>query len=326
MMLGPAIFGCSGTELSKEEAEFFREFSPFGFIVFARNIETPAKLRKLCADLRACVSHEAPILIDQEGGRVQRLRAPLASEWMPPLDHVSDAGLNAVRSMYLRSRIIAEELRSYGIDANCVPNLDVARPETHPFLKNRCYGFDSSTVIEIGRAVAQGHLDGGVYPVMKHMPGHGRAQLDTHFKLPRVTSDFEALEQDFAPFRALKDLPMGMTAHIVFEAMDGRPSTTSPKVISLIRNDIGFQGLLMTDDISMQALQGSLAERSQAALAAGVDIVLHCSGVLSEMRDIAENLPRMEEEAHLRAVAVLAARPRANPVDIEALRAELEAL
>ncbi|TCL09702.1 beta-N-acetylhexosaminidase [Shimia isoporae] len=321
---GATIFGCEGLRLSAGERAFFRNARPFGFILFARNIETADQVRALCAELRSCVDHHAPILIDQEGGRVQRFRAPLATEFVPPLEEVERAGANASRAMYLRGRIIAHELHGMGVDANCAPMLDVARDGTHPFLKNRCYGTDPEEISSIGRAMADGLSDGGVLPVMKHMPGHGRAVVDSHFDLPTVTAAEAELAADFAPFKALNDLPMGMTAHLVYTAFDNRPATTSPKMMQLIREHIGFDGLVMTDDISMKALTAPLAEKSAASIAAGCDVVLHCNGDLAEMREVAQACGLMTVAAQARAEAALAARKTPDTVDIEALTAELK--
>lgn len=320
------ILGCEGPRLSASEKTFFRETRPFGFILFARNIGTADQIRALCDELRACVDHEAPILIDQEGGRVQRLRPPLATEWTAPLDFVASAGEQAERAMYLRYLITAIELRSVGVDANCAPLVDVACAETHPFLLNRCYGHDADTVIRLGRAVTNGLADGGVLPVLKHIPGHGRAQADSHLDLPRVDADPVALKRDFAPFEALNDLPMGMTAHLVYEALDDAPATTSPAVMSMIRNEIGFDGLIMTDDISMQALSGPLATRSADSITAGCDVVLHCNGDMDEMRDVVAASGELQGKSLARARAVLAARQPAATLDIQALSAELESL
>lgn len=322
---GAVISGCEGLRVTAEERALFRETRPFGFILFARNIDTANQVSALCEDLRACVDHDAPILIDQEGGRVQRIRAPLATEWLPPLEQVAQAGEKAARSMYLRYRMIAHELRSLGIDSNCAPMVDVARPETHKFLQNRCYGSDSETVIAIGKAVAEGLMDGGVLPVIKHMPGHGRAFVDSHLDLPRVTAERHELEADFAPFRAMNDLPMGMTAHIVFDAVDDAPATTSAKAMQMIREDIGFGGLIMTDDIGMEALSGTVAERSIASLAAGCDAVLHCNGTFADRQAVAEACGEMSDAAQARAEAVLAIKRVPQPVDIEAIAEELKA-
>lgn len=323
---GAAIFGCAGPELLDTERAFFREADPFGFILFARNIETPEQVSRLTSSLRETVGREAPILVDQEGGRVQRLRAPHWREWEPPLDTVLAAGSleAAARQMRRRMAVIGAELRAVGIDADCAPVGDVARPGTHPFLRNRCYGTDPETVARIGRAVADGLVEAGVLPVMKHLPGHGLSHLDTHLDLPTVDASLEELRAvDFAPFRALNDLPMAMTAHLVFAALDpGRPATQSSVMIDLIRNEIGFRGLLMTDDLNMQALQGTLADRTARSIAAGCDIALHCKGDLAEMQAVAAAAGAMTDEATLRARAVIAARPSAGL----SLAAALEAL
>ena len=322
---GATIFGCAGPTLGRDEAAFYREADPFGFILFARNVESPDQVRRLTSDLRAAVGRDAPVLVDQEGGRVQRLRAPHWREWLPPLDQVERSGPRAAEGMALRSRVIAHELRAVGIDANCAPCADIAAPVTHPFLRNRCYGSDPATVAAVARAVADAHLAGGVLPVMKHMPGHGRSTADTHHDLPTVAEDAATLDAtDFAPFRALADLPMAMTSHIVFSAFDPvQPATQSPAVIRAIRERIGFAGLLMTDDLNMQALPGTLAERAARAIAAGCDIALHCKGDLAEMQAVAAAAGRMGPNALLRAAAALAQRRSPDPVDIAALEAKL---
>jgi beta-N-acetylhexosaminidase len=324
---GAAILGCEGLILSGREKRFFRDVNPFGFILFNRNLEDADQIRALTSDLRDSVGWPAPIFIDQEGGRVQRLRPPLARDWPAPLDHVARYGTQAVRAMYLRYRIIAAELLSLGIDGNCAPMLDVARPETHPFLRNRCYGSTVAQVVEVGRAVAQAHLDGGVLPVVKHIPGHGLAQLDSHHDLPRITIDAEALEAvDFAAFRPFSDLPLGMTAHLVYDAYDPQPATISPRMMRMIRENLGFKGLIMTDDISMQALSGTIPERGVASLRAGCDLILHCNGDMSEMLPLMHAVGHLPDGVQTRAEAVLAARPNATEVDIAALVAQLEAL
>ena len=268
-------------------------------------------------------------MIDQEGGRVARLRGPAWREWAPALEEcerLPEAGLRA-RAMHLRYRLIAGELRDVGIDVNCAPVLDVARPGTHSVLRNRCYGSEPAEVAAIGRAVAEGLLAGGVLPVVKHMPGQGRAEIDSHLDLPQVTAAAAALEVDFAPFRALADLPLAMTAHVVFEAIDpDAPATQSAAVLRLIREEIGFGGLVMTDDLSMQALGGSLPERATRALAAGCDMVLHCSGDPAEMAGIAGAVPELSGRAAARAGAALARRTTAAPEDAAALDAELAGL
>ncbi len=324
---GAAIFGCEGPILGAAERDFFRDYNPFGFIIFARNVETPDQLRRLTSDLRAAVGRDAPILIDQEGGRVQRMRAPHWREWLPALDTVERAGAKAARAMALRSMVIATELRAVGIDANCAPVADICGALTHPFLRNRCYGQDVETVTAIARAVADAHLKMGVLPVVKHLPGHGRAQTDSHKDLPTVRESRAALTaQDFAPFRALNDLPMAMTAHIVFSAYDDLPATQSPTMIRIIREEIGFKGLLLTDDLNMQALSGTLAERAARSVAAGCDIALHCKGDLVEMQAVATAAGDMTIAARTRAQTALALRHRPDVLGIAAAEAEFMAL
>lgn len=325
---GAAIFGCEGPVLLPREIAFFREFQPFGFIIFARNVESPSQLQRLTSDLRESVGRDAPILVDQEGGRVQRLRAPHWREWAPPLETVEKAGENAARAMAIRSILIAAELRAVGIDANCAPVADIAGPLTHPFLRNRCYGQEVDIVTKVSRSVADAHLAQGVLPVVKHMPGHGRSVNDTHHNLPTVTTDKATLAAtDFAPFRALRDLPMAMTAHIIFEAYDPiNPATQSINVIQAIRHEIGFAGLLLTDDLNMQALSGSLSERTSRSLAAGCDIALHCKGDFDEMQAVAQAAGAMSPATQLRAKAALGQRQHAKIIDIAALEAEFSAL
>lgn len=321
-----AILGCAGLRLTADERRFFARAKPFGFILFTRNCDTAEQVRALTAELRDAVGRDAPIFVDQEGGRVQRLRPPLASDWRPPLHDAVAAGDCAADALALRYAIIAAELRALGIDGNCAPALDVARPETHPFLRNRLLGTDPDSVARLGRAVAEAHLAGGVLPVIKHMPGHGRGTADSHLHLPRTHADADALESDFAPFKALSDLPLGMTAHMVFEALDDRAATVSATMIGLIRDRIGFDGLLMTDDISMQALSGDVASRGRAALDAGCDAVLHCNGDLTEMRALHDATGAMTDAAQARAEAALAARIPTPPVDIATLWAKLDVL
>ncbi|SDC21472.1 beta-N-acetylhexosaminidase [Ruegeria marina] len=327
MSFGATILDAEGLRLTAEEKVLFREVDPFGFILFARNIETADQVRALCCDFREAVGRDCVITIDQEGGRVQRLRPPLARAWLPPLDHAARAGENAERAMYLRYRLIASELHELGIDSNCAPMLDLARDETHDFLRNRCYGDDPQTVTRLGRAVADGLLDGGVLPVVKHMPGHGRATLDSHHDLPHVALTPEALDStDFAPFRALHDLPMGMTAHLVYDRIDPRPATVSPVMMELIRQRIGFQGLIMTDDISMKALAGSIAEKTAQAIAAGCDVALVCNQSLADRAAAAQAAGRMGEAAQARAMRALERRQAPVELDIAAAEAELSRL
>ena len=324
---GATIIDATGQRLTADEKAFFRDANPFGFILFARNIDTPDQVRALCDEMREAVGHDAVITIDQEGGRVQRMRAPHWREWLPPLDFVAIAGARAEEAMYLKYRIIADELRAVGIDSNCAPMVDIAGHATQEFLRNRCYGSDPARVANIGRAVADGLLAGGVLPVVKHIPGHGRATMDSHFDLPCVDAaraDLDAL--DFAPFRALNDLPMGMTAHLVFDAIDPRPATLSAVMMQLIREDIGFDNLIMTDDISMKALKGTPAENAKGAIEAGCDIVLYCNAPLEDRRRVVEAAGEMTPAAMTRARRALSMRKAPDDVDISAMDAQLEAL
>ncbi|MEW9918698.1 beta-N-acetylhexosaminidase [Marimonas sp. MJW-29] len=327
MTFGATIIDADGLRLTPEEKKLFREADPFGFILFARNIDTPEQVHALCSEMRDAVGREAVITIDQEGGRVQRLRAPHWREWLPPLDLVARAGKEASRALYLMYRIIADELHRLGIDSNCAPTLDLACAQTHPFLRNRCLGSDPRTVAALGRAVGEAMLAGGVLPVIKHMPGHGRATQDTHFELPTVDVPPAELHQtDFAPFKALRDMPMGMTAHLVFSQIDEAPATLSPRMMRLIREDIGFDNLIMTDDTSMKALSGSPAEKASAAIAAGCDVVLFCNAPLKDRRAVTEAAGRMTPMAQARAERALAMRQPPDDVDIPALEREFEAL
>ncbi len=324
---GATILDAEGLRLTPEEKRLFADADPFGFILFARNIDTPDQVRALCDEMRAAVGRDCPITIDQEGGRVQRLRAPQWREWLPPLEHVQRAGKGAERAMYLRYRIIADELRALGVDSNCAPMVDLPNAETHAFLLNRCYGYDVETVVKMGRAAAQGMLDGGVLPVLKHIPGHGRAVVDSHFDLPVVSASRDDLrDSDFAPFRQLNDLPMGMTAHLVYDAIDPAPATLSPVMMDVIRDDIGFDGLVMTDDISMKALSGTPPENAAAAIEAGCDVVLYCNASLEDRRAVTQAAGRMTPTAQIRAERALAMRTQPDAVDIPALEREFEAL
>lgn len=325
---GAYIFGCEGPELSPDQAAFFRESNPWGFILFARNIVDPQQLRKLTGDLRASVGRDAAIFIDQEGGRVERMRPPHWRDWLPPLEQVAQNKKDAMRAMYLRYRIIADELRAVGIDGNCAPVADIACAETHAILKNRCYGEDVVRVAELAGTVAQALLDGGVLPVVKHMPGLGRAALDSHLELPRVTAKYKTLRwSDFMAFEPLAELPLAMSAHVVYHDIDPEnPATQSREVIAMIRGELGFHGLLMTDDISMQALSGSLTERSLRALAAGCDMILHSSGNTAEMQQIAAGIGPLDHAAQARADGAMACRRAPLAIDISAAEAEFHAL
>lgn len=325
---GATILGCMGTALGREERAFFRAADPWGFILFARNVDTPGRLRRLTGALREAVGREAPVFIDQEGGRVARMGPPAWRAWRPPLDQMERAGQGAARAMWLRYRLIAAELRAVGIDGNCAPVADIAGPDTHPFLRNRCYGSDAANVTAAARAVADALLEGGVLPVLKHIPGHGRAVADSHAELPVVDAPrADLLGHDGAPFRALADLPLAMTAHVIYPALDlNQPATLSRACIRAIRDEIGFPGLLMTDDISMGALSGPLGGRAAAALAAGCDVVLHCNGNRAEMDEVVAAAGRLSPPALARAEAALARRHPSASIDTRALEAEFEAL
>lgn len=326
-MAGAFILGCEGPVLTDREAAFFRDADPWGLILFARNIQTPDQVRALTGALRDSVGRAAPILIDQEGGRVQRLGPPFWTRWPRPLTQMSRA-TDPVRAMFLRATLIARELRDVGIDVNCTPTADIAGEHTHPFLLSRLYGHSPETVIARARANADGCLAGGVLPVVKHMPGHGRANADSHQDLPRVATPLDELRQtDFDVFRALADLPLGMSAHVVYEAIDAdNPGTISSPVIHEVRQRIGFDGLLMTDDISMGALPGDLAQRCRGSIAAGCDMVLHCNGNWDDMQIVAETCPILSGPALRRADHALTLRTPPVALDIDAARAELSDL
>ncbi|MEM9146269.1 MAG: glycoside hydrolase family 3 protein [Pseudomonadota bacterium] len=319
-----AIFGLSGPTLTPAEHAFFAEAKPWGFILFARNIDTPDQVRGLVSDLRVAVGRDAPVLIDQEGGRVARLRPPHWRDWPAPL---AEAEADEER-LALRYRLIAAELMALGIDVNCAPMLDLPQADTHPIIADRVLGRDPSTIARRGRTVANALVDGGVLPIIKHIPGHGRAATDSHEVLPVVvTPEAELVETDFAPFRALADLPMAMTGHVVFSEIDPeRPATLSPTVIDRIRGEIGFDGLLMTDDLSMRALSGPMAGRVREALAAGCDLVLHCNGSFDEMDAVAAEAPALSGRAAMRAEAALARRRPPTAADLEALAAQYRQL
>jgi beta-N-acetylhexosaminidase len=322
------ITDAAGLTLSSDERAFFRDADPWGFIVFKRNVETREQLAALVAGMREAVGRDAPVLIDQEGGRVQRMqpphwpRYPTGAAYAAIYDRNPAAGLAAAR---LGARLIAYDLAEVGIDVDCLPLADVPVSEADPVIGDRAYGTTPAKVAAIGAVVAEGLLEGGVLPVLKHIPGHGRATADSHHALPVVDADRATLESsDFAAFRPLAKLPLGMTAHVVFSAIDAlAPATTSVKMVQeVIRGTIGFDGLLMSDDLSMNALSGTLIERSRASLAAGCDIVLHCNGTLEARREVGEACPQLTGEGKRRADAALAARRRPNGFDVVAARAQ----
>ena len=327
------ITGVSGTVLTAAEREFIRGERPWGFILFKRNVEAPDQVTALVDELRNCLGEaDAPVLIDQEGGRVARLGPPHWPVYPPGAvfgalyDLDPALGLKAAR---LSARLIAADLTNLGISVDCLPLADVPVAGADAVIGNRAYGTEPAKVAAIARAVTEGLEQGGVLPVLKHIPGHGRAAADSHFRLPTVDTSKEELERtDFAAFQPLADLPMAMTAHVVFSALDPvQPATTSATIIrQVIRGVIGFQGLLMSDDVSMNALAGSIAERTRAIVNAGCDMVLHCNGKLDEMRDVARETPELAGEALDRARRALALRRKPEAFDRQAARAELEAL
>jgi beta-N-acetylhexosaminidase len=327
------ITGVSGPELSAEERGFIRNERPWGFILFKRNIVTPAQVILLVDELRSAIGKpDAPVLIDQEGGRVQRLGPPHWPVYPPGAvfgalyDLDPALGLAAAR---LSARLIAADLIEAGVTVDCLPLADVPVAGADTVIGNRAYGTEPAKVAAIARAVTEGLEQGGILPVLKHIPGHGRATADTHFRLPEVkTSKAELERTDFAAFQRLADLPMAMTAHVVFSALDpAHPATTSATIIEqVIRGVIGFQGLLMSDDVSMNALAGSLAERTRAIFAAGCDMVLHCNGKLDEMREVVRETPELSGNALQRAHRALASRRAPQAFDRLAARAELDAL
>ena len=327
------ITGVSGPELSTAEREFIGSERPWGFILFRRNIETPAQVILLIKELRKEIGQpDAPVLIDQEGGRVQRFGPPHWPVYPPGAvfgrlyDIDRALGLSAAR---LSARLIAADLIETGVTVYCLPLADVPVAGADAVIGDRAYGTEPDKVAAIARAVTEGLQQGGILPVLKHIPGHGRATADTHLKLPVVdTSKAELERTDFAAFQPLRDLPMAMTAHVVFSALDpAHPATTSATIIEqVIRGVIGFQGLLMSDDVSMNALAGSIAERTRAIFAAGCDMVLHCNGKLDEMREGARETPQLSGKALQRARRALASRKAPQPFDRLAARNELDAL
>jgi beta-N-acetylhexosaminidase len=327
------ITGVSGFTLTADERDFMRAARPWGFILFKRNIETPAQVTALVTELRESIGEpDAPVLIDQEGGRVQRFGPPHWPVYPPGAvfgtlyDIDSKLGLTAAR---LSARLIAADLIGLGVTVDCLPLADVPVAGADAVIGARAYGTEPGKVAAIARAVTEGLEQGGVLPVLKHIPGHGRATADTHFKLPMVDTPKAELERtDFAAFQPLADLPMAMTAHVVFSALDpAQPATTSATIIEqVIRGSIGFQGLLMSDDVSMNALAGSIAERTRAIVSAGCDMVLHCNGDLDEMREVAREAPVLSGKALDRAKRALASRRAPQPFDRAAARAELDEL
>ena len=327
------ICGCAGLALEAGERQFLARTQPWGLILFKRNVEGPAQLRALTGAFREIVERaDAPVFIDQEGGRVQRMAAPHwpAYPAAASFDQRIVDPQDALRAAHLTARLIAHDLFEVGITANCAPVLDVAEDGMHAVIGSRAYSDRPERVAAFGRAVCEGLLAGGVAPVVKHMPGHGRARVDSHLELPLVATPLaELARRDFAPFLALNDMPMAMTAHVVYADVDPRaPATTSAKIVGeVMRGAIGFDGLLISDDLSMKALGGPFAERARAALAAGVDIVLHCNGDLVEAEAVAAAAPELGGAALRRAKAALVRiAGGAEALDLEAARGDLARL
>jgi beta-N-acetylhexosaminidase len=320
------ITGLSGLTITASERAFIREAQPWGLIIFKRNVNTPQQVTELTSSFRDAVGWQAPVLVDQEGGRVQRLGPPHWPVYPPGAqlgaryDREPARGLAAAR---LQGHLIAADLTAVAVDVDCLPLADVLASGADPVIGDRAYGSEPGKVAVIAAAIADGLLAGGVLPVVKHLPGHGRAGADSHHRLPVVDTPRATLEAtDFAAFQPLAGLPLGMTAHVVFSAIDpDAPATTSVTMVrEVIRGFIGFKGLLMSDDVSMQALSGGIADRSRAAFAAGCDVVLHCNGDLGEMTVVAGASPVLEGEAAVRTEAALAQRRAPEDFDVDAAR------
>ena len=326
------ICGVSGKALTNEERAFLVAEQPYGVILFARNVESPAQVKALTDEIKAAITHPyLEILVDQEGGRVARLKPPHWRKY-PTAQQLSQR-LDAARAVYVNARLMAEELRAVGITMDCAPVADVLAPECHAIIGDRAFGDAPAQVITLARAQAEGLHDEGILPVLKHIPGHGRATMDSHETLPIVTATLAELEAcDFAVFKALHDLPLAMTAHILYTALDDKDCATfSTKVMDYIRNEIGFNGLIMSDDLSMKALGGSFAERTMRALAAGCDLVLHGNGALvgepvrdlmAELREVAAASVVLSPMALARANAATDQRRAPMPEQAPALLAE----
>lgn len=327
-----AIFGCAGHGLTDDERAFFADVQPWGFIVFRRNVDSPGQLRDLIADMRDTVGWHCPVLVDQEGGRVQRLGPPHWPKY-PPADaylKASGGDRNAAEALTrLAGRLMAHDLHDVGINVDCAPVLDVPVPGAHDIIGDRAFGRDPATVIQLGRAMAEGLMAGGVLPVIKHLPGHGRATSDTHKALPTVSEPLDVLETwDFKPFVALADMPIAMTAHIVFDAIDPRhPATQSARAIGLMRQRLGFEGLLLSDDLVMQALSGTLIERAAKARQAGCDLVIHWDGDMEGMIAVAKGAGPLSGASETRAQAALERLVHSpEPFDVDQARERFDAM
>ncbi len=324
------ICGCKGLSLDAQERALIALHQPWGLILFKRNIDAPAQVAALVASFREIVGREdAPVLIDQEGGRVQRMGPPHWPAYPAAARFGEMAGGYAAQNeaALLNARIMAADLAAVGVNVNCTPVLDVPAPDSHNIVGDRAYGADPMVVRGFALSVCEGMLAQGVLPVIKHIPGHGRAKADSHLELPRVSTSRKELEKtDFMPFYCLANMPLGMTAHVVYEAIDpDRPATTSPLVVEkIIRGHIGFRGLLMSDDLSMKALSGDFGDRARAVFAAGVDVALHCNGDWAETEPVAMAAPVLKGKSLKRAERALKSlkRPR-QPLDLVDARARL---
>ncbi len=329
----PVIFGMSGLSLTADEKAFFKESDPAGYIIFGRNVDSKDQLRALTDELRVLHGRDdVAILIDQEGGRVARMQEPIWPKFPPgeTFDKLYDmAPATAIEAARLNAQAIAESLREVGITVNCLPLLDVRQPETVDAIGNRAMGSEPMQVAALGRAVIDGQTKGGAVSIVKHMPGHGRAVVDSHMELPKVTASAEELEIDLAPFRSLSGAPMGMTAHIVYTAWDAeRCASLSPTVIeNIIRGSIGFDGLLFSDDLDMKALKGEVPERARDVVAAGCDIALNCWGRMDEMTGIADLLGEISDLSRTRLDKAMATLDDAlEPVELADLLSRRDAL
>ena len=328
--ISACIFGLGGLELTEAERRFFHDTQPLGFILFRRNIETPEQVAALVKALKSCVDHKVFVLIDQEGGRVRRLRPPHWPEY-PPAAHFAEVAKDRADErelVRLGARLMANDLHALGINVDCAPVLDVPQPGAHDIIGDRAYGLTAEDVAVMGRAACEGLLAGGVLPVIKHIPGHGRAGADSHTDLPVVTTDRDELKAiDFYPFTINADMPMAMTAHVLYEAIDRKnPATTSRTCIQMIRHEIGFDGLLICDDLSMNALSGDLKGRARASVRAGCDVLLHCNGDLEQMKQVLAETPKLKGEAERRAEAAFSRILRTpEPLDVGTARARFEA-
>jgi beta-N-acetylhexosaminidase len=330
--LSAAIFGVSGTSLTAEEISFFTKVRPFGYILFARNCESPEQIKTLIAQIKEISRRDnLPILIDQEGGRVARLKPPHFPVF-PPAGKFAELAKNdleaAKKATYLNARLIAYELSNLGITVDCAPLADVPVEGAHDIIGDRAFGRSPQQVIELANSFAKGLADGGVISVLKHIPGHGRAFADSHLELPVVDTPIEILRQtDFVPFKALAHLPMAMTAHVLYTSIDAdRMATVSPKAISLIRNELGFDGLLMSDDLSMKAMQGDFTQRAKDVLNAGCDVVLHCNGDMTEMLEVEKGLHELSGKSLERAQKSMAGAGKAKKFEIAEARATVNNL